>query len=495
MIASFMVGRAALAIVLMVGFYALALGMAGGLLWIPYAEMAYAHHFTPKIALVCLVAGGTILWAVLPRPDRFTAPGPHLRRAQHPRLFEKLEAIAQATRQAMPTEVYLVSDVNAWVAQRGGVMGLGSRRVMGLGLPLMRILSCSQFSAVLAHEFGHYHGGDTKIGPWIYKTRAAIGRTLHALGSGSWLQAPFRWYGMMFLRITHAISRRQEYVADELAARTVGARPLIEGLHSVHKVGPAYAFYWHQECAPVLGAGFLPPLADGFHQFVRARPIAERMDQRLQEELTSGEADPYDTHPPLKDRVAALAKLPQGSDSAEDLPAASLLEDVPALERELMAQMAGAEAATLKQIPWDDVGAHVYIPQWTRLVQASAAGLKGVRAESLPQIAGDLKGFGKTLHDQSNEPADDEHAEALAIAVVGAALLLLLVARGGRLNVIPGEDFFVSLGGHDVKAFTVVPALKSGALTAQAWEQQCAELGIAGADLSEVAAPAADGRS
>jgi Zn-dependent protease with chaperone function len=61
--------------------------------------------------------------------------------------------------------------VNAWVMQRGGIMGFGSRRVMGLGLPLMRILTCAQFSAVLAHEFGHYHGGDTKIGPWIYKTR------------------------------------------------------------------------------------------------------------------------------------------------------------------------------------------------------------------------------------------------------------------------------------------------------------------------------------
>ena len=42
----------------------------------------------------------------------------------------------------------------------------------------------------------------------------------------------------------------------------------------------------------MLGAGFLPPLADGFDLFVRARPIAEKVDQRLHEELASGVADP-----------------------------------------------------------------------------------------------------------------------------------------------------------------------------------------------------------
>jgi hypothetical protein len=264
---------------------------------------------------------------------------------------------------------------------------------------------------------------------------------------------------------------------------------MIEGLHAVHKVGPAYAFYWHQECAPVLGAGFLPPLADGFDQFVRSRPIAERVDQNLKEELASGVADPYDTHPSLKDRVAALAKLPQGeSQQPWDVPAASLLEDVPALERALMAQMAGAEGARLTQIPWNDVGARVYIPQWTRLVAAHAAGLKGLTAGSLPGVAGDVKGLGKALRGLSNAPSDEAQAEGLASAVVGAALLLLLVGRGGRLSVIPGEDFFVTLAsGHEVKPFTVLPGLKSGAITAEAWAQLCTELGIGGADLGEVA--------
>ena len=91
----------------------------------------------------------------------------------------------------MPTEVYLVADVNAFVTTRGGFMGFGSRRVMGLGLPLLQTLGVRELRAVLAHEFGHYHGGDTKLGPWIYKTRAAIGRTLQGLaGYSAMLQKP-----------------------------------------------------------------------------------------------------------------------------------------------------------------------------------------------------------------------------------------------------------------------------------------------------------------
>jgi heat shock protein HtpX len=165
------------------------------LLYIPYAEWTYAGKLHFKLALFCILGAGTILWSILPRSDRFVPPGPSLAPKEHPKLFEILARVAKATRQEMPSEVYLTAEVNAWVMDRGGIMGFGSRRVMGLGLPLLQVLNVSQFRAVLAHEFGHFHGGDTKLGPWVYKTRAAIGRTLEGLEEhGSLLQKPFLWY-------------------------------------------------------------------------------------------------------------------------------------------------------------------------------------------------------------------------------------------------------------------------------------------------------------
>ncbi|HEX9046836.1 MAG TPA: M48 family metallopeptidase [Verrucomicrobiae bacterium] len=489
---SFMVVRAVLAVVLMVGFYLLALGIAFGLFWIVYAEVVYANRITPKLDLLCILGGLAILWSVLPRVDRFVAPGPRLTPEKHPKLFDQLQGVAKATQQEMPAEVYLVPDVNAWVMQRGGIMGFGSRRVMGLGLPLLNILTCSQFRAVLAHEFGHYHGGDTKIGPWIYKTRGAIMRTVSSLGR-SLLQAPFRWYGKMFLRITHAISRRQEFVADELAARTIGAKALADGLCNVHKAAPAFAYYWQNECGPVLHAGFLPPVAEGFGRFVNAGSIAEKMNKHLEEQLASGKTDPYDTHPPLKDRIAAVANLPTGPALTEDPPAVSLLENVPALERELLVRAAGREeSARLKDIVWADVGSQVYVPHWTKLAQLNAAKLHGIVPESLAKQAADIRNFGGTLVDFSGRSPFGESAENLAVAVVGATITLLLLQRGGKLDTAPGSDISVTLNGHRVLPFHLMPSLKSGAIKPEAWAQQCVELGINATDLASAVSGVGD---
>jgi hypothetical protein len=129
--------RAALAVVLMAGFYLLALGIAALLLAIPVLEVRYIGHISGKLTLVAVMGAGTILWSILPRRDRFEDPGPRLEPAEHPRLFAALREVASRTGQAMPVEVFLVPQLNAWVAQRGGIMGFGSRRVMGLGLPLL----------------------------------------------------------------------------------------------------------------------------------------------------------------------------------------------------------------------------------------------------------------------------------------------------------------------------------------------------------------------
>ena len=483
--------RAVLAVLLMIGFYILAVAIACGLLYIPYAEMTYAHSLHFKLALICLLGALGILWSVLPRFDKFAPPGPQLTRDQHPRLFAELDGVAKSVNQAMPAEVYLVPDVNAWVMQRGGIMGFGSRRVMGLGLPLMRMLTCSQFRAVLAHEFGHYHGGDTKLGPWIYKTRGAIGRTLHSLGDGSWLQAPFLWYGKMFLRLTHAVSRRQEFVADELAARAVGAQALIGGLRTIHGVAPAFQAYWFQECAPVLNAGFRPPLTEGFQQFVQAGRVAEFINRKLDEELKTGKADPYDTHPPLKERIAAVEHLPAGSTGADDPPATTLLGDLAGLEIQLLATLVKPEhAGKLQPIDWEGVSTRVYLPQWTALVQSNAAVLGGMTPEDMPRSAADLKALGQRLRAPDGKAVEDDNAEGLACATLGAALAVQSLERGGTAQTLPGQPISVTLGAAVLEPFEIPRARADGKVAPEDWQRQCRELRIQGMDLGKVAAAA-----
>jgi Peptidase family M48 len=107
----------------------------------------------------------------------------------------------------------------------------------------MQAVTVQELKAILAHEFGHYHSGDVKIGPWIHKTRAAIGRTIEKR-SDSCLQKVFVAYGNLFLRVTHAISRRQEFIADEVAANAAGAAVMASALRKAHEYAAAFNGYW-----------------------------------------------------------------------------------------------------------------------------------------------------------------------------------------------------------------------------------------------------------
>jgi heat shock protein HtpX len=486
-------GRATLALVLMIGFYALAVGIAGGLLYFPYAEWHFGHRLHLKAAFGCVVGAGLVLFSIVPRPDRFQPPGPRLDPDKQPRLFRVLQGIAATTGQSMPKEVYLLADMNAWVSARGGIMGFGSRRVMGLGLPLMQVLTTAQFRAVLAHEFGHYHGGDTKLGPWIYKTRSAIGRTITNLAeAGSVLQKPFLWYGSMFLRITHAISRRQEYTADALAARTVGARPLAEGLRTVHGAALAYDGYWSNEVVPVLQSGHRPPMAPGFGTYVGLTSIADAIHRAVEHEIAERQSDPYDTHPSLRERLAALGKLPTDDDD-DGAMAITLLENVDSLERRLVASIAGPEAAAkLRPIDWDRVGDQVYLPAWRRRAAASAAHLSGMTPVTIPTTNEALEAFGRRVHGDGDD-SDSEAQAVRANGTIGAAFATALADDGWQVVASVGEPISLTRGEERIEPFSIAPDLASGDLDPEAWRARCRNAGIADLALDTPACGEGDG--
>lgn len=427
-----LVGRAILAIVLMIGFYVLAIGIAAGLLYLPYAEIKNTEQLHIKLVLFCLCSAGAILWAILPRPDLFKAPGPSLQADTHPRLFRELTSIAQSVKQAMPSEVYLIPNVNAWVSQRGGVMGLGGRRVMGLGLPLMKVLKISELRAVLAHEFGHYHGGDTALAPWVYKTRIAIIRTLENLGNGL-IQKPFMCYGKIFLRITHAISRQQEYAADALAAEIAGTNALISGLQVVYTAGTAFDDYWRGEVAPLISAGYRPPITDGFAAFLHSEPIIKRTTEVLAKEMTTANHNPYDTHPPLKDRVAALASESAISSPENDPAAITLIEDVDGLEREMLASAFGEDGNhRLKDIRWEDARKAVYMPAWQKQCNDHVLGLSGIHLGMLPDIVLNRAELISRFQSSLSPALSDEEMTSAVTSIIGSAVALAL--RNGRFT-------------------------------------------------------------
>lgn len=482
----------------MVGFYVLALGIAGSLLAIPVAEITLAHRLDFRIAAFCLVGGLAILRAIVPRPDRFEPPGPVLTAQEHPLLFAKIEEVSTATSQAMPADVYLVPEVNAWVAQRGGVLGVGSRRVMGLGLPLLEMLSVDELRAVLAHEFGHYHGGDTALGPWIYRTRSAIGRTLESLARhSSLLMKPFSWYGLGFLRITHGISRRQEYAADALAARVVGATPLATGLQKIHGAAEAFIPYWHTEIAPILERGYRPPIAAGFATFLASPEVSSHVASSVAQALAGEKFNPYDTHPPLRERLAAISSSGAQLEDDAGPRALTLLEDVDAVEARLIAHLnASTSATSLDPIAWSDAGVRVWGAIWRERLNNEGRRLAGVTPAQIPALAADLDALAVQLGLAPHRQAAQENGAKKDVAhLLGSACAVALIDRGWSLSALPGEDVILSRGELSIAPFANIHSLASGELSAADWQATWKIISLIDLDLGTVAGTEDQGRT
>lgn len=479
--------RALMALLLMVGFYGFSLAIAVGLLWIPYAEYTYLDRVDGRIALFCIIGAGTVLWALVPRIDKFEAPGPRLTPSNAPYLFTIIEDVAKTTSQPRPEEVYLLGDVNAFVSHRGGVMGIGSRRVMGVGLPLLKGLSPAELRSVIAHEFGHFVSGDVALGPWIYKTRGAIFRALEGV-SGNWiLEKLFNWYGTMFMRMTMQVSREQEFVADATAARVAGVAPAVSALKKVEMIAAAYSGYINNDIMPVVQAGYLPPFNEGFGRYMSDPDMSKALHEFATKSYLGGETGEYDSHPPMIERVAALERIKQkASDNPRDA-SATMLKEPERHARALMEHMWGREEIVkLKPISWDDVGAKVYAGQWADVTKEHARWLGTLTADQVPA---DRRWFLKkgnelaAMHERQDVAPEGQidYSCYVVTCAVGTALL----NAGWTLETGPGRPILFRRGEECFDPRQAINKLAEGLVSAESeWRQRCESLGIAGAPLA-----------
>jgi heat shock protein HtpX len=365
-------GWALLAVLVIIGSYLFTMILAMACVYFPFLIVKEMSNISTILWFLGGVAMAlSMLGSLAPRRGKFVPPGPRLDPEQEPRLFAELESIAKAFDEPMPGAVYVVPDVNAFVTERGGTLGLGRRRVMGLGLPLMRILTISQFRAVVAHEFGHYYGGDTRMGPWVYRVRQSMLRTLVSFSAGSismkivrfsalsvlarnLVVAALVWYWKLFMRATLAVSRRLEFRADELACWLAGSQALMDGLCSIARGAAAGQSFWQTQLAPALQAGYRPPVAEGFGLYMASRGVAQATSVFLDTELGRKAANPYNTHPPLSARLEAARSSPYRALPADDACAISLIGHLDTLELQLLqARLPELKSAALKAISWD----------------------------------------------------------------------------------------------------------------------------------------------
>jgi Zn-dependent protease with chaperone function len=291
--------------------------LVAGTVWGALASSAFLILLLKKKLIIPVLA---LIWVILRALwVRLEPPlGYPLSHAAFPALHDEVEALRKELRTPPVHGIILTDDFNAGVAQtpRLGVLGW-PRNTLIIGLQLMLALSPEQARAVLAHEFGHLSGNHSRFDGWIYRLRLTWYRIMSALDeahgfSTAALRRFFDWYAPYFNAYSFALARGNEYEADAIAARVTSVQAAAQALVSTHIRSDAlHEHYWR----PLIKRADTTPEPDarpytGLARFLQENPLQrEELLARIRKAIDrkTGHAD---THPALKDRLAAMNAPP-----------------------------------------------------------------------------------------------------------------------------------------------------------------------------------------
>lgn len=228
-----------------------------------------------------------------------------------PELWALVRRIAEVAATRPPDEIYLTAEANASVTEETRLLGLVStRRRLYIGTPLMAGMRADQLAAVLTHELAHYSNQDTRLSALAYRGRRALVSAVHSLDA-DWLQKLMRlilkgWM-KLYMRASAGLSQRQERAADEAAARAVGSDVAASAWREIPVIDHTWGRFADHHLIMGWQAGYLPEhIFAGYAEFVRS--LGEMLD-RLRAEPPEEEPAPYDTHPPMRERVVTIEAM------------------------------------------------------------------------------------------------------------------------------------------------------------------------------------------
>lgn len=261
--------------------------------------------------IALMLAIGVVARATWPRsrePD-----GVRLRSGDAPDLFALIDEVRGKMGNPRVHRVYVTDSMDAAVRQapQFGYFGWHRNELL-LGLPLLLSLTKQEVAAMLAHEFQHLSGTHDKLGAWVYRSRALLGRMARDIEAKNRFGArPFvrfyRWYQPFFEAYSFAFARAQEYAADELAAEAVSAQGIIDALARI-SIANDYirSVFWNEVWSEVGRLAEPPRLVYGklgiaLVSLNKWDGSAESLDANL-----DGGFGYADTRPSMRDRARTL---------------------------------------------------------------------------------------------------------------------------------------------------------------------------------------------
>ncbi|MCW1915196.1 M48 family metallopeptidase [Luteolibacter sp. GHJ8] len=277
--------------------------------WILYAP----SFLSIKVGLVVGIPSAILTFAIIRGLwVRLTAPeGIPVHRRDCPELFQLIDSISRQAGGVKFNQVLLTGELNAAVVQipRLGVFGWHKTYLI-LGVPLLDALTPDEFTAVLAHEFAHLSHRHGRLGNWLYRLRVSWVKVMASLseqGAPRPVIAFINWFWPRFNASAFVLSRAQEYQADAFAAKVTSPQSSAMALQRIAIESQRLDEGFWNDIGRSTASTPRPP-EDVFHRMHAFLGTAAdpHLENRWLEDALSIETGTADTHPGLKDRLAAL---------------------------------------------------------------------------------------------------------------------------------------------------------------------------------------------
>ncbi len=311
------------------------LALLGALLWLLLHAATASGGSLPAFAMLVVMDLGVVIFILKPlvlRPTKKTAPRTErlLTREDEPLLYAFVEKLCHRLGAPVPRNIHVSIQANAAAAMTNLVTG---RVDLELGLPLFAVFPLRTFTAILAHEFGHFRQRyGLRASCLVYRSGHAFARVLYQrdkvdayvvklqqsrklipkiIGWVVWLAVEctrgLLWLIMiMGYWLACRLRHQMEFDADRLGARIAGRTEMCRTLEVLEVLGVGT-----QHAMGDAGAAlFDRALPDDMVQLIVADAISmaryrDKIFSAARTELTRWDS----THPSLTDREANIEHI------------------------------------------------------------------------------------------------------------------------------------------------------------------------------------------
>jgi Zn-dependent protease with chaperone function len=278
---------------------------------------AYSVKLILVVGLLALAAVGLVVVAMFRRiKDDFVVVGQVIEKDEAAPIWNELQRICARVGTHPPDQIIAGIDDNFFVTEHPVIVGDRTYRgrTLFVSLSLLKQLQGGEADAVLAHEMAHFSGQDTLYSRKIAPLLSRYDHYLQALHEGG-VTLPIYYFMLCFRALYQLslgkLSRQREFRADRIAVETTSARDVTGALlrtvaYSKYRDSVEQDLFKQEQALET--ANVSERIEQGFRQYAAHFVSGPDIGQLAP-------AHPFDSHPPLSQRLHAIGMHLESEDT------------------------------------------------------------------------------------------------------------------------------------------------------------------------------------